>query len=378
MHAIGLGPELQEKFLEPALRCAPERELLLLDPPTCPHPPLERGQRFLIRGLYREARREFEAVFKSAAAVRDYALQADAAARMGWLYFELDQAGESLRWLESSVEVIETYLGERLIEIIASLQPGSHSALCAENHSISHVLSRTLHIRSKVLAGRVIYHNEWERRAKADMYFSHSLTLDRYLKVPAQIGHDLRWQAALITSGPAPRRQEAENLLSESREKFARGSIGEAYLNRDRGIVCWQTDRLAVGRRFLLEALDGLSSFGDSRALGPACYVLSRSILQGGGDAREARRYALAGATLTPYGLVLSSCKEQFQHVTQQGIQRDIDDLRAGKKPFEMVHPVMMRLSDGSARDATEVIERNLTRVFDSCSQFALGDRHAE
>jgi hypothetical protein len=72
----------------------------------------------------------------------------------------------------------------------------------------------------------------------------------------------------------------------------------------------------------------------------------------------------MVGAVMHPYGFVLNHCKEEFRDVTPQGFQRDIDDLHAGRKPFDTLHPVMTRLADGSARHAAEVIARNLTRIF--------------
>jgi hypothetical protein len=218
MHAVGLGLDLQEQFLPSSLYRSPEPELLLLDPPTCPHPPLQRGQGFLIREFYSEARREFGAVFKSAAVDSNYVLQADAAARMAWLYYEMDRIDESLSWVELGVDLIETCVGAPLDDIIDSVGADSHMPLCTASDPISHVLSRVLIIRCKALVERILYHGEWKRRSEADKHFSKSLALDEYLREPAQLGHSLRWQAVLLCSGPEPRRTDADKLLAGSRE----------------------------------------------------------------------------------------------------------------------------------------------------------------
>src|SRR5208283_3305352 len=48
LRALALGSEVQQRFLAPFEVSVPQTELILLDPPMSPHPPLQRGQRFLI------------------------------------------------------------------------------------------------------------------------------------------------------------------------------------------------------------------------------------------------------------------------------------------------------------------------------------------
>jgi transcriptional regulator with XRE-family HTH domain len=363
IHALGLGSQAHEQFLPSRDVYAPRPELILLDPPTSPHPPLERGQRQLICAVYPSAVQEFINVFRTAADSRDYVLQADAAARLAWAHYEMGIFQDSLKWVATSIKLIETHVGADLNEIIESVQSGSHSAVCAPSEEASHVLSRVLQIRCKLLVERIVYFQEQELRIKAERAFASTLALDQFLQIPAQLGHDLRWQAVLLISGMDPLKKDAERLLSASREKFSRGSLGEAYLARDRGIVCWLSDRLARARESLLEAIDSLSSFADARALGPTFCILSKVILQGGGDRRVARRYALAGGVLHPYGFVLTNAREHLQNVSQLGLQRDIEDILAGKMPFDLLTPVIARLTDASPRTANERIEQNLCRV---------------
>jgi transcriptional regulator with XRE-family HTH domain len=374
IHALGLGSRIEEQFLPGRDVYAPKPELILLDPPTSPHPPLERGQRHLICAVYSAAIQEFISIFRSAADSGDYVLQADAAARLAWAYYEMGAFDDSLKWVAMSIKLIETHIGAGVSEIIESVRPGSHSAVCAPSEEVSHVLSRALQIRCKLLVERIVYHQEHELRINAEKAFARTLALDQFLQIPAQLGHDLRWQAVLLASGMEPLTKDAERLLSASREKFPRGSLGDAYLARDRGVVCWLSDRQARARDSLLEAIDSLSLFADARALGPTFCVLSKVISQGGGDRRVARRYALAGAVLHPYGFVLGNAREHLQNVSQLGLQRDIEDLLAGKMPFDVLTPVIARLTNGSPRIANDRIEQNLARVLGTGSELRTGN----
>jgi transcriptional regulator with XRE-family HTH domain len=362
IRALGLEHEVQDQFLASPIR-ARKPELILLDPPISPHPPLERGQRFLICALYPEALREFITVYRTAHADRDFVLQADAAARLAWAYFEMGLAQDSLKWISNSISLIETHVRTTLVAIIESVQPGSNSALCALNEEASHVLSRVLHLRCKLFVERIVYHQEVELRAQAYRAFAQSLALDEHLQISAQLGHDLRWQAVMLSSDAEPKKQDADYFLSASRERFLHGSLGAAYLARDRGVVRWLTDRFASARDSLLEAVDALSSFADSRALGPTFCALSKVIVQGGGDHRLARRYALAGSVLHPHAFILSNAKEHLRNVTQAGLRQDIDDLLAGNKPFDVLNPVLSRLTDGASSSGDERIRQNLSLV---------------
>jgi hypothetical protein len=364
IHALGLGDNVSTQFLTASPVHTPKPDLILLDPPTSPHPPLEKGQRFLICALFPEALREFVAVYRAAADRRDYVLQSDAAARIAWVYYEMGLSADSLKWVGVSIRLIERFAGVPLSEIIASVQPNTHSALCPIDEGASHVLSRAMEIRCKLLVERILYHGE-PLRFEADNAFAQSLALDHHLEVPAQLGHHLRWQAMLMVSGFEPRRKEAEYLLSASEEMFPQGSLGEAYVARDRGVACWRTEQYAKARNSLLLAVERLSSFADARALGPALCALSKVTLQGGADRRMARRYALAAGILHPHGFVLSNAREHLEGVSERGLRSDIEDLFSERKPFDVLNPVLSRLTNGSAKDVRERLKRNLSRVLD-------------
>lgn len=363
IRALGLGKDAEEQYLATSPIHAGKSDLILLDPHTSSHPPLDQGQRHLICAMYPDANREFIDVYRSAASNADLVLQADAAARLAWMYFEMGVIEDSIKWISKCVRLIEKYVGAPLDEIIESVRPGAHSAIFTITEEASHVLSRALHLRCKLLVEKITYYQEFELRREADIAFSQSLTLDEHLQIPAQLGHDLRWKAVMIASGVERSGKDADKLISASREKSHRGSLGRAYVLRDEGIVCWQTERYTRARNSLLESVDALSSFADSRALGPAFCALSQVISQGGGDLRVARRYALAGGVLHPHSFVLANAKRQFQGVSEAGLRRDINDLFEGTRPFDVLSPVMSRLTNGPSKNVYHRMQENLTRV---------------
>jgi transcriptional regulator with XRE-family HTH domain len=363
IHALGLGSDVQEDFLASPQDALQNPKLILLDPSTSPHPELDRGQLLLICAIYPEALREFINVFRSAGYRRNYVLQADAALRLAWAYFEMGLVTDSLKWVTTSIRLIERHVGAPLAEITDSVRPGSNSSLCTLNEEASHVLSRALHLHCKIFVERIVYNQELQLYAEAERAFTHSLGLDEHLQISAQLGHDLRWKAVFLASGIDPLKKEAANLLSRSREMFPQTSLGAAYLARDRGVVYWLTERFGPARDSLLKSVDSLSSYADARALGPAFCALSKVILQDGGDRRLARRYALVGGVLHPYAFSLSNAREHFQGVSEQGLRRDIDDLLCGNKPFDVLKPVLSRLTDSSPQNVDQRIAKNLFRV---------------
>jgi hypothetical protein len=299
-------------------------------------------------------------------------LQADAAARLAWVRYEMalyDQAGT---WATKSVHLLEQHVGKPLGEILQSLQHGSRSALISMGDRVSAVLSLALHIKTKAMIERVLYYDvpdpilaSRDALAQSDQ----SIQLDEYLQLRGQLGHDMLWQAALLVAGIEPRREQSESLLTRSSGNFARGSLGEAYLARDWGIVCWRTDRLRRAQDSLWKAAYQLCDFADARALGPTFYILNKAVLEGPAatakNCRDALRYALAGAALHPYGFVLKGGLERVQdsNTTSEDLRRSIEELRSGKKPFDLVHRVIRMLARDSGMGAEKLIERNLAPV---------------
>lgn len=363
IHALGLGDDVQEHFLASPHSESPKPKLIPIDPSIYPHRQLDNGLLLLGRAIYPEAHTEFINVYRPAAGRLDYVLQADAAFRLAWVYFEIGAVEDSLKWVAKSISLIETHVRTPLVEIIDSIQPRSSSALCTLNDEASLVLSRALHLHCKILVERIVYNQELHLRTEADKAFRYSLAFDEHLQISEQLGHDLRWKAVLLASGIDPLTKEALDLLARSCEMFPRKSLGAAYVSRDKGVVDWLTERFSSARNSLLESVDGLASFADARALGPAFCALSKVILQSGDARRLARRYALAGGVLHPYAFSLSNAREHLQGVSEKGLRRDIDDLLCGNKPFDVLKPVFSKLCDSSPQNADQRIAKNLSRV---------------
>jgi transcriptional regulator with XRE-family HTH domain len=366
IRTFNLGPEAEGRFLDEEHRRIAKSPLILLDPPTSPHPPLEKGQQFLICASYTEAMREFEAVYDIAHQQRDYVLQADAAARTAWVLYEKGLYRDALLRVSDGIKLLATHTGATFDQIMDSIRPSSYSALCSLNEEASHVLSRLLQIRYKCYIERVVYCGRVDLRQKATEAVEQSAALDRHLQLPAAIGHDLRWQAVLTISGFNPQTDRAKRLLTESQEKFAGNGLGVAYLARDRGIFSWQTEHYAKAHGSLADAIDQLASFADSRALGPAFCVRTKVALETGADAGTIRRYALAGAALHPYGFVLDNARECIKGADERGLRRDIDELLSGAKQFEKIAPVLSRLTDGSPGAMTNRLKQNVSRILDA------------
>jgi tetratricopeptide (TPR) repeat protein len=366
IRAFELGPDVEERFLDKTQHRAPKSPLILLDPPTSPHPPLNQGQRFLICASYAEAIREFESVFRLAAAQQDYALQADAAARIAWALFEQAEYTTSREWVRRGIGLIAKRVGASFGQIMDSIRPGSQSSLCPLNEETSHVLSRLLQIEYKIFIENVVYFESEDLRQKAVQTVEQSILLDRHLQLSVAVGHDLRWKAVLAISSFDQQADKAARLLAESKENFASNGLGAAYLARDSGIFNWQTEHYAKADGSLADAIQQLASFADSRALGPAFCVRSRVALETGADAGSIRRYALAGAVLHPYGFVLSNARKCIKGADGRGLRHDIDDLLSGHKLFVILNPVLSRLTDGLPGSVHEKVRRNLSRILPS------------
>jgi tetratricopeptide (TPR) repeat protein len=188
--------------------------LVLLDPPVAASSELHRGQEHLIRARYDLAEAEFVGVFNAAEVQQNLRLQADAAGRVSWTLFEQGRYEESDKWFQTSIKLIETYFGTGLKEIIDSVQPGGRSAVLSRTDDTSYVLSRALQIRCRSLTQRLVYCQQYERYREAEEAFAHSLAVDRYLEVPALLGHDLRVYAVLVAAHDDRRHREAQKLFA--------------------------------------------------------------------------------------------------------------------------------------------------------------------
>ncbi|HEY1757667.1 MAG TPA: hypothetical protein VGG72_20005 [Bryobacteraceae bacterium] len=360
MHALGFGPEVQSRFLPAGSAAAGECDRVLLDGRLSAHPQLQRGLVLMSRAQFSEAYREFRNVFDTSAPGTDKLLQADAAGRLAWFHGELEQFRDARRWAGVSVGLLEAYLGLNADQIIDAVNTSlTPSGACGK---AAYVLSRALRVHSKVLAVRIVHHLEFTWLPEAREAFRQSLRLDERLQIP-ELGHDFRWKAVALSAQDRSQVRDVESLLSASRERLASGSPGEACLVREQGIIRWQKNRLAKAADLLWDAKEKLTYFADARALGPTFCVLSKVIVQDGGDFRKARRYALIAAALHPHGYVLDHCGDQLRKSPAVERQRDLDDLLAGQEPFDLVHQVMARVAQGSPNTGEQLIERSLGRI---------------
>jgi transcriptional regulator with XRE-family HTH domain len=359
MHALGFGSEIQIQFLSDVLASA-EHDRILLDGRISADPQLQRGQLLMSRAQFAEAHHQFRGVFDMAVAAGDALGQAEAAGWLGWFHGELEHFRDSLRWTAVSISTIESHLGMSTDEITHSVTVSQSLSSTAEK--AAQVLSRALRVRSKVLAVRIVHHLEFDWLAEAKQHFRQSVELDERLEAP-ELAHDLRWKAVAMSAEDRSHIRDIERLLYESRERLPSGGPAEACLIREQGIIRWQKNRLAKAADFLWEAKEKLAFFADARALGPTFCVLSKLIIQDSGDFRRARHYAVVAAGLHPYGYVLDHCVDQLRNTAAVERQRDLDDLRAGQKPFDIVHRVMASVASGSPNTSGQLVEHNVGRI---------------
>ena len=367
MVALEFNAAEQEKFLPSQPPHAPE--LVFHDgtyPRSGTYEPVQRGRELLMRSLFPEARLQLTNAFRDALERRDLVRAADAAEVMAWLEHEaMDRENtRALKWVATSIDLVEKHVGVRVDQILTSIETGSQSAEISVNAEITSTLAKVLQIRSKLLAERVVYYAESRLRQNADDAFKQSLAFDGFIHSAGGFGHDFRWQARLLASDRSGR-DFAERRIAESFDHFERGSSGESLVARDRGFVYWQTGQPAQARDALRKAIDLLIPHADARALGPAFYVLSKLAAESD-RLGEARRLALAGAVFHPYGYVLENSRAYVQISSRRDVDSDIEDLRIRRPPFQILDPVIERLAQGTSSDQPGVIERHLSRVFAS------------
>ena len=360
LSALGFGPDHQARFLPNGSASPGEHDLILLDGQLSPHERLQQGQRFMSRAQLSEAHHQFRQVLEGAAAHGDTTLQAEAAGYLGWFYGELERFEESRRWLLESIRLIEGDLGMSTDEIVDSV--GGSAAMSAASQRSAQVLARALRIYNKVLTVRVLHDLEYVWLSEARRRFQQSIRLDERLRLP-ELPHSLRWKAVALAAEDSSTLQNIDALLSASREMIPSGNPGEASLIREQGIVRWQKNRLAKAWDMLSDAKERLASFADARALGPTFCTLSKVTVQGEGSPLQARRYALMAVALHPHGYVLRHCAEIRAKTSAADRARDLDTLRAGERPFDIVHSVLERVAHGSPNSASDLVERNISKI---------------
>jgi hypothetical protein len=325
-------------------------------------PSMLRGKTLLHEGFYYDAAREFGRIFRTAEREGDLLLQADSAGRAALVHLEIGNFEEAISWANRSSRSCSQYVGVPLGEIIHTATPllaaPSGDALAAR------ILSDTLHNHCQVLVRQMIYCGRPESEPIARLGLERALELDRRLGLAQPAGNDLRCQAVLEISKQSPDPKSAFRLIDECQQNFASGGLFEAHLVKTRAIVQLLGGQTAHGRDWLIQAEEMLRSFPDARGLAMTMFLLSQAILQSSPGMttkrREALRRILAAAALHPYRIVLDRCQEQARHVNRRELQREMDDLIAGKGYYAAVHRMMAWLAEGSAHQPNDLLFRNI------------------
>lgn len=324
----------------------------------------EHGSRLMSRACYREAFQLFSDVVNVASKSRDLEYQAVAAERLAWFYSELEQYSQAQYWIARSINFVERILKTSVRELPLALN--ASQVQDGPTLKLAHLLSRSLFYDGKMRTVSLLHGVEQghpvEKRQQAIEAFARSVALDERLPNGTHLGHDLRWNAVLLSIGADVRLKDVHRLISASRDRFSRGSLAHVLLLREEGVVRWQVDRPAKAQAFLSDAAEALAAFGDGRALGATYCVLSKVILSGSDDPRRARRYALAAAILHPFGYVLDHCRSQLTRAPGE-LNGDLDALWNEQRPFNLVHTVFSQIAATSAATKDELMQRHLAAV---------------
>jgi hypothetical protein len=362
LQALGVSATDWSGFVSP-LHGGP----VLIDPLSREDESIERGQHLLACGAFPGALVHFSSAYERAAASGDLVLQAHAAARVAWLYDEMDEFGRAFHRVDKSISLVERQRKARLAEVVHSVQPEGSSGLLARNYDlVGAVLNMVLHIRCRLLTRRLLYDTEiCEGKcvlASATEATNMSLVVSRFLQDQAQLGYGLRWQACLVGAAcDSTASRHAERLLAESQD-CACDALDRAYVRRHAGVVAWQAGQSVKAQKQLSSAIRGFALFADSRALGPAHCVLSKVYLQEL-DYRAALTHALAGAMLHPFGLVLQHARALVGTCDDQLLRAAIAQLRGGKEDFQVVQAVWTRLANEIGGDSRTIINQNFRKT---------------
>lgn len=195
MVALGFDATEHRHFL--AGRADQPPELIFYDgslPYSGDYLPIQRGRELLMHSMFPEARRQLIDAYNGAIGRKDFVRAADAAEVMAWLELEVMERDNlrALAWANNSIALIEKHVGLSVDQILHSLEAGGHSAEITTNDEATAILSKVLHIRSKVFAERVVYYADTRQHRCATDAFQRSLALDGYRQTAGQFGHDFR------------------------------------------------------------------------------------------------------------------------------------------------------------------------------------------
>jgi len=358
MRTLKFSPDLAAKFVgeDPHTRHAAE----LITDYNYPRPPLVEAVQLLVRGFYSDAYRELRRKFGDAVKGDDLILQADAAARMAWLFLEIGDFVKAEPWAQRSIVTSAKVIGLPVAGIIQSAAPVNARSSSSKTAIASRILSDAMHLRSQIFVSKMLYLEEWEPERAARSSLEQSLALDRRLDLPEPVGNDLGWKAVMEITAKQPELKSALRLLDECAGKFARGGLYEAHLLKTNGIIYLRSRRPVHGRNLLIDAKERLSSFADSRGLALNLYLLGDFFSLHSNDRKQPLRHFLAAGALHPYGFLLDRCRTEARSARRAELQREIDDLLSGKGNYAPVHQMMKALAQHSPHTPEDLLYRNI------------------
>lgn len=246
-------------------------------------------------------------------------------------------------------------------------------------------LGLALYIYSSVLIERASYDPKWQGKVLNAPKLLGSLAnvqqrlidLEGSAEFLKQVGHRLRLMAVLRAVDLRTEDSETAHRnhpscrpvdlaigdLRESRKHFAEGSIDEARVVRDCGVVLWQYNRRGSAEHKLMAALPRLSSFPEVRQVALTAYALSNVLLGDMEKTRSARRFGLVAAVLQPCCFVMNHALSLVRRISAVDLAREFDAVRAGDGLFASAHAVLKARLENTADFVPVLIEDGIRRI---------------
>jgi hypothetical protein len=302
-----------------------------------------------------------------------------------WLFHHEGDLDRALRFVRLSLNDFARLIGvptdtllERPSECAASLSLDMPAGVAYR------FLGAALYVYSSVLIERATYDPKWQGNILNASKLLDSLAevqqrltdLEGSAEFLKQVGHRLRLRAVLravdLRAGASDATHHDHHScrpvdlaigdLRESRKHFAEGSIDEARVVRDGGVVLWQCDRRARAERNLTEALERLSVLPNVRDVALTAYALSNVLLGYADNARRARHFGLMAAVLQPTGFMLNHALSLIQRISRRELAAEIDAVRAGEGPFGLAHSVL-KARLGNTNFVPVLVEDGIRRI---------------
>jgi len=315
------------------------------------------------RSFFPEADVAFDQIEKKAG--KNVLLKAEIAWRRAWNHYSQGNYEAAQDYVWESISLIKTHLDFppdcRVADMLASARHVPHSVT---RDTALTILCQALHVSGKSSVEQAKYWGKTDSIAEAELALRECLDLAISLDEWPLVGHTRLWLAILHSGLPT---HDAKEHLQKSAGLFA-GALGHVYSQRTQGILQYCEYDLRGARRSLLSALEQFADFGDARAMGPTFHLVSRAATRAH-DYDSARRYAIVGALVHPYGFVLERLRDVKLLASEiNGIVNSdrhvLDALRASKRnEFRLVHRVTHRLVDGDEPKMEALLRRNLSKI---------------